>query len=146
MTTTKSATLTALKAGDQIHILQSGLTVAVSNGYTTGGAVLKRGQTITLTDAMIFENQDRNGDSFLDLDAAGQVQKFGRVMFARGPWLSSETVLVPGSVEHVAERERRRLAAWAMPDEVERGEALRAVSEEFGPAASKQSTTKYSGA
>ena len=133
--------------GSTFHCLQSGLSVTVSSGGVCRGAVLLRGQSVTLTAESIFENQDRDGNSFLDIigDPDAQIARWGRVMIGRGGFPASESVLQPNSLEWAAERERRRLAAWKIPDEEDRAIALKAVQAEFGDFKSGQVTTKYHG-
>ncbi|TFD61193.1 hypothetical protein E3T43_00945 [Cryobacterium sp. Hh7] len=147
MTENKPNNLAPMKAGDTFHCLQSGLTVSISSGGITRGAVLIRSQNVVLTAESILENQDRNGDSFLDSidDPEAQIKRWGRVMIGRGEFPASESVLIPGSLEHIAERERRRVAAWKIPDEEVRAIALQAVQKEFGSPKSGQISTKYFG-
>lgn len=93
-----------------IHVLEDGLTF--------NGQVWYRGQEIEFDlpggggDTQPFEDtKDRHGKTWLALDEAAQMRRWGKVRFRRGPW--------PG-VRHVdpaaeeAERQRRR-AAPKMP-------------------------------
>ena len=147
MTENKTPSKLPMKAGETFHALQTGLTVSIASGGITRSAVLIRSQNVVLSAESILENQDRNGASFLDVidDPDAQIAKWGRVMIGRGEFPSSESVLIPGSIEHVAERERRRVAAWKIPDENDRAIALQAVQAEFGDFKSKQFSTKLNG-
>ena len=148
MTDTKSPNkLTPMKAGDTFHCLQSGLTVAISSRGITRGAVLVRGQNVVLTAESILENQDRNGQSFLDVidDPEAQIKKWNRVMVGRGEFPASEFVLIPGSLEHQEESARLRKVAWAIVDEDARAAALKLVNLRFGPFQSGQVSTQYHG-
>jgi hypothetical protein len=122
-------TLVAPEPGGEnivLHFLEDGLTAL--------GQVWLRGQELEFTrgSQAYQDTQDRNGVSWLALvdDEFGQVSKWGRVMFRRGPWPGktyrdgtyevlgqvggSGTVPVPTAAELTAaedaERGRRRAA------------------------------------
>jgi hypothetical protein len=63
-----------------IHILE--------DGFTAAGQVWYRGQEIEyIVGEQAFEDtKDRHGRSWLACDDATQMQRWGRVMFRRGPW------------------------------------------------------------
>lgn len=125
--------------GDEIHFLESGFTFSSSDNISSG-IVARRGMTVTITDDLIRASLDRNGDSWLQ-----RVGDPNETRFASGPFPSDLAVLVPGSNEHERERERRRQVAWALPDEVDRAKALKAVQSEFGGPPSKQVSAEYRG-
>jgi hypothetical protein len=136
-----------LQPGESFHFLESGLTFSISESWHSAGEVSRRGQTVNLTREMLTANSDTEGNSFFDLvdDPEGQVKRWGRVMYGRGEFPANLSVFVPGTNEHELERERRRQAAWALSDEVERGKALRAVLADFGASASTQVSVEYRG-
>lgn len=148
MTETKTNKLAPMGPGDTFHALATGLTISVtsSNGITRG-CVLIRGMSVTLTAESIFENQDRNGQSFLDVidEPDTQIKRWGAVQVARGPFPVDLDLLIPGSLEHEAESARLRKAAWAIPDENDRAAALKAVNLRFGAFKSGQVSTAYHG-
>lgn len=122
--------------GDQIHFLESGVSFNTSDNFSSGH-VSRRGETITITENLIEASVDRLGNSWLQ-----KLNDPTETRFAKGPWPASESLWVTGSPEWAAERERRRTAAHSIPDEHERAKALRAVNQEFGPAATGQRSIK----
>lgn len=62
----------------------------LEDGFTIAGNIWYRGQEIEFVKGSpAYEQQkDKNGDSWLDLlhDPAGQYRRWGRQMFAPGPW------------------------------------------------------------
>lgn len=60
----------------------------VEDGFTAQGRTWFKGQEIEFVvgGRAHKETKDRNGDSWLDLDESGQIQKYGVVYFRRGPW------------------------------------------------------------
>jgi hypothetical protein len=97
------ATETAkLAPGDRIYLLTDGLAVA--------GEPRRRGDEVVLDQDTIDAAVDRTGASWLDMvdDPDAQAERWGKVMFGRGPWpkeLGSAS-LEPESPEwHRAQRE-----------------------------------------
>lgn len=64
----------------------------VEDGFSAHGQIWYRGQEIEYsTDEQVYKDtMDRYGKSWLDLDDAGQMRKYGRVYFRRGPWPGNE--------------------------------------------------------
>ncbi len=62
----------------------------LEDGFTTLGKVWYRGQELEFTrgSAAFLDTFDRNGRTWLDLvdNEFAQVEKYGKVMFRRGPW------------------------------------------------------------
>lgn len=125
-----------IKPGDQIHILVTGVTLSVGDFFPS--YVGRRGDTITVTEAMIEASRDRNGKSWLDAVAAGDDSRIGL-----GPFPSDVPALLPGSLEFQAERERRREQAWLIPTVAEREAALAEVYRDFGSLRPTGSSTSY---
>ncbi|WP_146078084.1 hypothetical protein [Subtercola sp. Z020] len=117
---------TVIKPGDQIHILATGVTLSTGDFFPS--YIGRRGDTLTVTEALIEASRDRNGESWLDAVVTGDDQRIGF-----GPFPSDVPVLLPGSLEFQAERERRRDQAWRIPTTAERDLALAQVYAEFGP-------------
>src|SRR4051812_22798766 len=103
--------------GDEFHVVHDGLTLAMSDA-PTASRVLRRGETIHVTEAMLNANQDRFGASALDLldDEEAQSAAWGAVMLKRGPWPAGAPTWVYGSAEWEAARQEARRAAWAAPE------------------------------
>ena len=120
-------------AGTQIHFLAS-LTVPLTVGINAQSAVLSRGHTLTITNRILDAGYNRHGSSWLDLldDPAGQEARWGEVKFARGPFPSDEETWVAGGPDWELALDNARQVAWAIVDEQERAEALRAVRKRFG--------------
>lgn len=131
-----TATSKPLAPGEQFHALHTGLTVLTTPGALASSVVLRRGQTVTVTDALREASRDREGRSWLDLvdDADAQIARWGRQMIARGPAPDDLTTWEPGSVEAQEAREQARREAWALPTEEARRDALAAVERIYGPA------------
>lgn len=130
-------TTTALRPGDQFHTLGT-LTIPTGDSY---GAVVPRGQTVTITGEMIEATRDRTGASWLELvdDDEAQISKWGAVMFRRGEcpeevtWWNS-----PGdTAARGLARTQASEAAREISDPSERRAALAAADALYGP---KQST------
>lgn len=79
------------------------------DGFTANGRVWYRGQELEFTvGAQNYRDTcDRYGNSWLALDDAGQIRRWGQVMFGHGPWPG-----LPFDNERaaVAERNRGRVA------------------------------------
>jgi hypothetical protein len=136
-------TNTRPEPGEQIHFRESGFTFAVSEGYS-GTHVSRRGQTITVTAALIEASVDRNGDSWLDLvdDELGQIERWGSVQFGRGPFPEDEPLYVRGTVEWADARAAANKRAHSLPDGPEKAAAFREVFEVFGPGMPTSRTLK----
>lgn len=125
MTTTKTP-----KAGDVLHVLKA-ISVVTSGpdplAYADG-EVLQRGTTFVLTDKLLDGNRNWiSGET--PFDNAGQENS----AFGLGAWPERAEVWEHGSVEHARAREAARAEAFAIPNEVKRGQALREVEKRFGP-------------
>jgi hypothetical protein len=62
------------------------------DGFTACGRVWMRGQELEFdVGGLPYEDtKDRNGESWLDLDDAAQMIRYGKVYFRRGPWPGAE--------------------------------------------------------
>lgn len=108
-----------LVPGDQIFFLTSmSLLTHDSPSMLGGGVLVERGATVTITQAILDENKDRNGNSWLAMvdDVPRQIRAFGEQRFGRGPFPEHLSRFVPGSPEEIDERDRRRAAANKLPD------------------------------
>lgn len=125
--------------GSTIHFRAS---MSVAIGGNADGRVFHRGQELVLTADIIDASKDRLGNSWLDLDASEQVQRYGKQVWGYGP--------VPDDVDFYnggdrASRDiariRARDAAMAIDDPVQREAAWKAVHAEFGSPATSWSTS-----
>ncbi|MBP3978693.1 hypothetical protein [Microbacterium sp. BLY] len=121
--------------GDQIHALRTGVTFGTGGGFLSASHVSRRGETYTITQALIDASKDANGSSWLRHLATEEAQlaTWGEVRFGLGP---APVDLLPehGTAEWRASREEARQSAWREPDSDRRAAALAAVNEKFGPA------------
>ncbi|MDD7929884.1 hypothetical protein [Microbacterium thalli] len=130
-----SAPLRLPRAGEQVHALVTGTTLATGGPY--GGTVLTRGQTFTITDAMLELSKNRFGQYSgvaLVHDPEAQIEKYGEVRFAPGPAPADLDPWTYGSAEWRVAREQARREAWALPTEDARRAALAEVQRRFGAA------------
>lgn len=130
MTTAK--TTYVLKPGDQFHVLNS-VVIAYSDFHE---ASCRRGQTVTVTDAMLDQSKDRNGDSWLDLvdDEAAQIARYGHRLIARGPcpedvlwWNGPNDTASPGLARELALEQARLIS-----DPADRDAKIREVNATYG--------------
>lgn len=135
--------------GESVHALHSGLILHLGGGgpFSSRSAELKRGQTFTVTSAMLDANRDRHGSletSMLGLvhDPDAQRARYGDVMLAPGPAPDDMRPWVYGSPEWEIARDTARRRAYALPSEAERRDALAAVEREYGRARSTSQTTR----
>jgi hypothetical protein len=135
--------------GDTLHVLRAGVTISLGGGTLMSGrsVVLERGQTFTVTAAMLDAARDRHGSldgSLFALvhDEPGQIARYGAVIVRPGPAPSSLRPWEYGSPEWLRARDTARRRAYALPSEAERAEALAAVEREYGPAGSTSKTTQ----
>lgn len=75
----------------------------VTTGHTALGKMFQVGEELTVTDSVYQRTQDRNGDSWLDLEEDEQIARWGKVVFREGKW--------DGNVPYGNEAKRER----AMP-------------------------------
>jgi hypothetical protein len=133
--------------GERAHWLVTGQTFATGESSGTRGAISQRGATFTISSALISANTDRLNNSWVTLlhDEAGQIAKWGRVVFAPGPAPADLTKWSPGTVEQVLARDDAHRLAMLIPDVVERQRALREVSRTFGALPSTQVSVELHG-
>jgi len=137
MTTNKTLT-----AGTVIHFRAS-MSVAVG-GIADGadGRMYHRGDELVLTEQIIQASKDRLGNSWLDLDASEQVQRYGKQVWGYGPVPDDVDFFNGGDrASRDIARIRARDAAMAIDDPVQREAAWRAVRDEFGTPATSWSAS-----
>ncbi|PXA67479.1 hypothetical protein [Cryobacterium arcticum] len=109
-------TKAALKPADQIHFVESGLTLIVEGQRSVPHAIsTHRGQTVTISQALLDANKNRFGECWLDLDADAQIKRYGREMFRRGPAPEGMPAYTSGSVEESIARDKARAQADTLP-------------------------------
>jgi hypothetical protein len=95
----------------------------LEDGFTFSGLLWFRGQEVEFEiGGKAYEQQkDRNGNSWLDLvdDIDGQYSKYGKQMFARGPWRGKAW----GDFSHITDPEERAEAEKAAKIEQQRNRA-----------------------
>lgn len=128
-----------LTGGDVIHFRSS---ISVALGESTDGRVFHRGQELVLTADIINASKDRLGNSWLDLDASEQVQRYGKQVWGHGPVPDDVDFYNGGDrASHDIARIRARDAALAISDPVQREAAWKAVRDEFGSPATSWSAS-----
>ncbi|AZH78177.1 hypothetical protein CSX12_06715 [Microbacterium sp. Y-01] len=87
-----------------------------------------------MTAELYAETLDRNQNSFLDLDEAAQVKKWGKVLWARGP--APEGMGIGQDDEGYRYRKglKAREYALAISDPMERARSLKQVQAEYADA------------
>lgn len=133
-----------LTAGEQVHFLNA-MAVSSAPTFSAPPLLMERGQTLTLTADIIDASTDRAGNSWLDLvdDQPAQIRRWGREMFARGPWPEGMPRWVAGTPSWEAARDVAYANAWAIANESERNAALAEVEAEFGPLTTSHTLANY---
>lgn len=109
-------TATQLQPADQIHFVKTGLTLIVEGDRSVPHALsTHRGQTITITRALLDANTNRFGESWLNLDADAQTARWGSVFFMPGAAPAGMEPWLPGSVEQDIARDKARAQADTLP-------------------------------
>ncbi|WP_146248698.1 hypothetical protein [Curtobacterium sp. MCLR17_044] len=138
MTTTEP-----LRAGDTVHVLAAA-TICFEGGLFGRSEVVGRGATLVLTSTMLEQNEDRRtGRSVFDLatDPEEQERRWGKVLYAPGPWPDNEPTWRYGDQAWAEGRANAIAAAWDLRDEQARTDALAAARATFGPALTSKTTT-----
>lgn len=137
-------TLRLPQPGETIHCLETGLTISTGGGWVAGGAVLNRGQNLTVTAALLEANRDAAGNyngPGLAHDPEAQQRVHGRLLFAPGP-APKDMVPERDTPTWREAREQARLEAWAQPSAEAQRAALAEVERRFGPPVSTATYTK----
>lgn len=132
-----------LVPGDRIHFLATTTLQTRESASMIGGSQdVERGQTVTITQAILDLNRDRLGNSFLDLvdDEEAQEAKYGHVLFRRGPWPEGASKFPRGDISETWERQLRLKAAAQIADEREAAAARARIYEELGRGTTQRST------
>lgn len=124
------------RIGEVFHWLHGGMAYPQHLG-SAAGVTSKRGQEVRVTEALLVANTNRLGECWLDLlhDPAGQEQRWGKIMFAPGPFPDGLLRTEPGSYEHEDAKADAYRAARALPERQKRDAALAEVEETYGPQA-----------
>jgi hypothetical protein len=128
--------------GVTVHFLGS-MTLHLRPNATAFTRTVNYGDEVVLTDEVIEANRDCRGRvAILELldDEQAQIQKYGKRLFAPGPWRELNRIQ-PGSAAWDDARDRERTAALALPSEDERRIALARVREVYGMPSSAKSRT-----
>jgi hypothetical protein len=122
------------KPGDQLHFLVSGFSIPREHV----SEVSTRGQTVTVTQALLDASINRLGESWLEATEEEQEARYGAVRWRRGPAPDDLESWTPGSVEHDEAREKARKLAFSIADPQAQAQALAEVYAKFG----RRSTSK----
>lgn len=98
------------------------------------GRTFEFGDELQITAAIYELSKDRNGQSWLDLidDTDAQIERWGKVRYARGPWPEALPRVQAGSPEEADLIAREWAEAWKLPTEEERNEARAALYRKYG--------------
>lgn len=135
-----------VKPGDQFHVLKTGVGIHTGGGFLASSHISTAGETITVTAAMIEANYSMSGWNWMSLigDDDAQIQRWGEVRFGLGQApVDAPTWNVRGDADWVEQRNAAKAEAWNMPTIQARAEALAAVEQRFGPAATTATYSKY---
>lgn len=119
------------------HARSSGLTipgVPSAVGGTMTGRTLRQGETFEVTAELYAETLDRNGDSFLDMDASAQTKRWGKVLWAEGPAPEGMGIGQDDEGHRYREALKAREYALRISDPMDRALALKQVQVEYGDA------------
>lgn len=131
--------MTTLIPGAKFHVVRP---------LTVEGRVALRGETITVSEQMIADSADRNGNSWLDdvADDEAQIRRWGAVHIAPGE--CPEDIVwwnLPGDDASLDRaRDEARWRAAALKDPVARQEALQEVRDTYGSKPSSRSVKLHS--
>lgn len=105
--------------------------------------VMVRASELLVTDTVREASIDRNGNSWLDLldNPEAQELRYGRVVFARGPFPAGELTTEPGTPEHEAAAWRAHRDAEHIVNTAERRRALDSARAAYGEDATRTSRT-----
>jgi hypothetical protein len=106
------------------------------------------GDEVEITPMIRHFGRDRNGNCWVDLasDRDAQLQRWGVVRYAAGPWPAHLPKIEPGSNEEKQAIEDAYRNAWAITTDVERAEALAEVRAKWGrPPRMSQSIMSFEG-
>lgn len=126
-----------VRAGDEIHVLKSGVTIPTGQGFMSASHISRAGETIIVTAKMIAASYSASGRSWLAIvnDDAAQIERWGETRFRMGRAPEgAPTWGAVGDADWREAREQARKDAWAQPTAQARAEALAAVEKRFGPA------------
>lgn len=129
--------------GETIHFFGS-KTVLLGESFGADSVVTDYGTEIVVTQAVLDASINRKGRSWLSLvdDPVEQVKRWGKVMFARGPWPQDRPRLEVGSVKWDRARREALSKAAQIADPVERVERLREVKAHFGKPGDEDARTQ----
>jgi hypothetical protein len=127
------------------HLPEPGTTIHALDAIVLSDVVLRRGDTLILTQKQIGLTINAHGKSFLSIvdDEDAQIAKWGAVKIGLGPFPQGLSPFVAGSADEDIERDRRQKIAWANTNEQERRAELRAIREEFGSAKTSRTLHEY---
>ncbi len=142
--TTKAAPdeIDSLK-GTVVHFLHGGLNLDTSPAGSPLWEPCDRGRELVLTTTMIASTKDRQGKSWLEMldDEARQLERWGHVAVARGPWPEGLDTLDPEGSAWLIERDRAYAEAARTEDPIRRQQLRSAADERFGGSPGQHSTT-----
>lgn len=105
-------------------------------GGTATGRVLKAGEEFEVTAELYAETIDRNGDSWIDLDANAQTKRWGKVLWAEGPAPEGMGIGQDDEGHRYREALKAREYAERISDPMDRALALKEVQATYGDALS----------
>lgn len=121
------------------------MTIPTATEWSSISLTVDYGDELTVTAPLVAASLDRNGKSWLDLvdEEPRQIQRWGRVMFRRGPWPEGVSRIQPGSAKWLDAREAARAEAHNIEDPAERDHALQRVRHEFGDVPTSRTVAVY---
>lgn len=117
------------------HARSTGMTlpdIARADGTSTGGRILLQWEEFEVTDALLDATRDRDGNSWLLMDAGEQTRRWGSVKFQEGRAPEGMTVGADDEYFQYKRGLAAREHAQAISDPIERRAALTEVNREFG--------------
>lgn len=116
---------------------------AVKSGITIAGFVLRRGETITLTESQVEDTFDRHGVSYLDMSNEDQIARWGAIKFQPGPAPEGMAAWQDDTAARADARDAERNDALQIVDRAKRMAKLKAIDEKYGRPAEQWSLITF---
>ncbi|KZE91779.1 hypothetical protein [Microbacterium sp. TNHR37B] len=129
------------RPAEQFHFLTTGMMWRAKPAalFGSGSEISQRGQTVTITAEMLDASPWIS--RYLG-DPEAQIEKWGEVRIAPGPFPADASPYVHGAPDWEEAREVARRRAWAITDPEERAAARAEVERRYGPAPTTSSSNE----
>jgi hypothetical protein len=133
-----------VQIGERIHFLLDGLMYRTTPAREGGAPTLVSERRVEEVVTTEFREAATDGRGcWLDLDDDGQLARWGKIYFARGPVPDDLTWWTPGTVDEDFARDTALTTAHAIVDPDEKAAALREVRRQFGTPVTSKTIAEY---